>query len=247
VTRILRPEDPRALDVELCGPDMVVLARLFRAGVPVVASFVVTTESGALEDPEVEAALIRAYDNLSGGRGLEVPVTVRGPQHDGLTLRDVLGAEDLLAAVAACRTRAAASVARPYGPGGAEAEVHPAILVHRADEDALRGTVSSEGKPGVHAGPCALPAAANAPQAPVEAQLSCQVDALEAQVSQVLEGPVEVEWTASGHDVRVVAARPARAGWASPQTGLRDPFRREERGGHGGLPRERVAADPPPG
>ena len=200
MTRILRPDDPRALDVGLSGRDMVVLARLVRAGVPVVASFVVTTESGALEDPEVEAALIRGYDDLSGGRGLEVEVTVHGPRHhDDPTggVHEVLGITDLFAAVAACRTRAAASVARAYGPDGAEAEVHAAIMVHRADQDAVRGAASSDGGLGAPAGPYA------------DAALSRQVDALRAQVSQILGGPVELEWTASGQDVRVVAARPA--------------------------------------
>jgi phosphoenolpyruvate synthase/pyruvate phosphate dikinase len=124
VTRVLDLGDPRASDTALAGRKMATLATLKAAALPVPPAFVLTTEAGALEDPEVESAVLRAYDRL----GRDVPVSVRSSAdtEDGTrqsaagmygTVLDVVGGDALLAALATCRASAELSHVRAPRPG----------------------------------------------------------------------------------------------------------------------------------
>lgn len=140
MTRVLRLMDPRATDVGLSGHPMATLARLAADGVPVPAGFIVTTECGALDDPEVEAAVFRGYDDLGDGRGAVPAVTTRsspgcedkvGPSAAGMfaTVLEVVGLADLFAAIDECRRSALSEHARSYV--GGPAETHMAVGVMR--------------------------------------------------------------------------------------------------------------------
>jgi phosphoenolpyruvate synthase/pyruvate phosphate dikinase len=136
MTRVLSLSDPRATDAALSGNKMATLALLQAASVPVLPSFIVTTECGALGDPEVESAITRAYDGL--GRDVAVSVRSSATGEDmahrsgaGMfaTVLDVVGVEDLFAAIATCRASAGRNHVRAYLGNGGEAETHMAVGV----------------------------------------------------------------------------------------------------------------------
>ena len=132
MTRVLEFTDPRAQDVKLSGPGMAVLAQIARAGVPLPAGFIVTSECGVWDDPDAEAAVYRGYHTLGDEQG-EVPlltvIASTPPEVPAVTRHGISTLAELFIAIDECRGGPEENGSRPYYNGPAATFVPVGVFV----------------------------------------------------------------------------------------------------------------------